>query len=196
MNRKPLTFGSLAAVVALSGALPASAADLREPDRYEVLTSRSDIKAGGAHMQVRAPLERVRRIVTDFDSYGAYISRFEKVKVLGRHGEVTDVYLQVPILKGAARIWVVVRFEAPKQNAPGDPVVVVGRMLKGNMKRFDARLSLSRIDDQRTNLDLEILIVPDWVVPVPSSLVTSEAKNAASEAVQGLGAASERTPAP
>jgi carbon monoxide dehydrogenase subunit G len=196
MNRKHLIVGSFAALIAFSGVPAASAAEAREPNRYEILTPRSEIKAGGAQLQVRAPIARVRRIVTDFDSYGTYITRFEKVKVLGRHGDATDVYLQVPILKGAARIWVVLRFEPARQNAAGDAVVVVGKMLKGNMKRFDARLSLSKIDEQLTKLDVELLIAPDWVVPVPNSLVTDEAKNAAAEAVQGLAAASERSRAP
>ncbi len=60
------------------------------------------------------------------------------------------------------------------------------------MKRLDARWRISKIDDQNTKLDLELLIVPDWLMPLPHSLVTGEAAYAASRAVLGLRNASER----
>jgi hypothetical protein len=189
MNRK---LSTVACVVFLSlGFMSAStAAASEDPERYSVLTPRSEIKAGAARAQVHAPLEVVRRTVTNFDSYGEYIHRFEKAKVVGRHGDATDIYLQVPIMKGTAKVWAVMRFE-PKPSG-GDEVVVVGRMLKGNVKRLDAQWRLSKIDEQNTKLDLQLLIIPDFIVPIPSSLVTSEASSAAQKAVKGLRNASEQ----
>ena len=192
MSRKLRISTSLVLLGLFSGAAQASAADASDPRRYEVMTPRSDIKAGAAHAEVHAPLQVVRDAVTNYEAYGDYIHRFEKAKVVGRHGEAADVYLQVPILKGASKVWAVLHFDAAKPSANGDDVVVVGRMLQGNVKRLDARWHLSKIDDQNTNLDLELLIVPDWIVPVPNSLVTREASNAASKAVKGLRSASEQ----
>jgi ribosome-associated toxin RatA of RatAB toxin-antitoxin module len=193
MNRKSLFVGVFIAL-GLTGALPASAADRPDPERYEALTPTSDIKAGGSRETIHASLQVVSKVVTDFESYGAYIKKFEKAKVIGRHGDKTDVYLQVPIMKGAAKVWAVIRFEPPKPTGTGDDLVVTGKMLTGNVKRLDARYKISKIDDQNTRLDLQLLIVPDWVVPVPHSLVTSEAAYAASRAVLGLRNASEHAP--
>ncbi|HVW28492.1 MAG TPA: hypothetical protein VHC69_24175 [Polyangiaceae bacterium] len=174
------------------GEAPVSAADRPDPVRYERLTPLSDIKAGGSRDAVHAPIEVVRHIVTDFDGYSSYIKRFDKAKIIGRHGDKTDVYLQVPIMKGAAKVWAVVRFDPPRPTGNGDDVVVVGKLLKGNVKRLDAKYQISKIDDQNTKLDLELLIVPDFIVPIPNRLVAGEASYAASRAVLGIRNASEQ----
>jgi len=187
MNRKLLSVASL--FLALSAPMLA-AADQSDAQRYEVQTPFSDIKAGAARVQVRASLDRVHQVVSDFGSYAAHISRFEKAKVVGRHGESTDVYLQVPILKGAAKVWAVVRFDAAKKSGDGDEVIV-GHMLQGNVKRLDARWHLAKVDDATTKLDLELLIVPDFIIPVPGSMITGEVAYAAEKAVKGIRSKSE-----
>jgi ribosome-associated toxin RatA of RatAB toxin-antitoxin module len=188
MNRTLLPVASL--FLALSAPLLA-AADQGEAQRYEVQTPFSKIKAGAARVQVRAPLDKVHQVVSDFGAYSAHISRFEKAKVVGRHGDSTDVYLQVPILKGAAKVWAVVRFEPAKKSGDGDEVIV-GHMLQGNVKRLDARWHLAKVDDATTKLDLELLIVPDLLIPVPGSLITGEVAYAAEKAVRGIRSRSEQ----
>jgi hypothetical protein len=191
MNRKSF-FAGVFVALAFAVPAPASAADRPDPERYENQTPVSEVKAGGSRDTVHAPIEVVRHIVTDFDGYSAYIKRFEKAKVIGRHGDKTDVYLQVPIMKGAAKVWAVIRFDPPKPNPTGDDFVVTGKLIQGNVKRLDARYHISKIDAQNTRLDLQLLIVPDWVIPVPNRLATSEAAYAASRAVLGLRNASEQ----
>jgi hypothetical protein len=158
--------------------------------RYEKVTPASGIKAGGARVQVHAPIEVVERVIMDYGSWSQHIRKFEKAKVVGRRGDRTHVYLQVPILKGATRIWVVAEFDPIQRTDAGD--VLVARMLKGNVKRLDARWKLSKVDDQNTKVELELLLVPDWPLPVPNSLVTEEATNAAEQAIDGHRKAAER----
>lgn len=153
----------------------------RDAERYEKDAPNSSIKAGGARISVRAPVERVVDVVTDYRHYGEFIKRFDKVKVVGRDGDKTDVYLQVPILKGAAKIWGVVRFEPPR--GPAGDRVVKGRMLKGNVERLEATWRVRKIDDKNTQLHLELLIVPK--LPIPDSLVTDEAAYASDVSVTG-----------
>jgi ribosome-associated toxin RatA of RatAB toxin-antitoxin module len=178
-------FGALALCLASEPARAESAIQ-----RYEAATPVSSIKAGGARVQVHAPIEVVERVIQDYGSWSRHIGKFEKAKVVGRRGDRTHVYLQVPILKGATRIWVVAEFEPIKRTDNGD--VLVARMLKGNVKRLDARWRLSKIDDQNTKVELELLLEPDWPLPVPNSLVTEEAMNAAEQAVDGHRKAAER----
>lgn len=179
------------ALLILLGALaqgqPAGAESVIQ--RYETLTPVSSTKAGGARVQVHAPIDVVERVIMDFGSWGRHIQKFEKAKVVGRHGDRTQVYLQVPILKGASRIWVVAEFEPIKRTDNGD--VLVAKMLKGNVKRLDAKWRLSKIDDQNTKVELEVLLEPDWPLPIPKSLVTEEAMNAAEQAVDGHRRAAE-----
>jgi ribosome-associated toxin RatA of RatAB toxin-antitoxin module len=189
MKRNALIVGSLLLALG-STALPASAGEHREAERYQVHTTLSDIPAGAAKTEVHAPIDVVRQVVTDYGSYAVAIKRFEKAKVIGRHGDVTDVYLEVPIMKGAAKVWGVVRFQPAKQDGNGE--VIVGKLLKGNVKRLDAWWRLSKIDDGKTALNLELLIVPDFPIPLPDSIVVDEAAFAAEKAVAGMRRRSEQ----
>lgn len=154
---------------------------LRDAERYEVKTEHSSTKAGAARVHVAAPTASVKKVVTDFKNYSKFISKFDKAKVVGRDGDKTDVYLQVPILKGAAKIWAVVRFE-PIKSINGDEVLE-GHMVKGNVKRMDAKWVIKKIDEDNSQLNLELLILPK--LPVPGSMVTGEVAYAADEAVMG-----------
>jgi ribosome-associated toxin RatA of RatAB toxin-antitoxin module len=165
-------------------AAPAPGPDLdkwRKVDRFEVRTPWSDTNAGAARVNVDAPEDLVRSVVLDYKNYANFISRFEKARIVGRSGDKTDVYLQVPILKGAAKVWAIVRFEPVKQVGGGE--VVEGHMVKGNVKRLDATWRLKKLDDTTTQVVLELLIVPD--MPVPDSLVVPEVRFAAAKAVEG-----------
>jgi len=161
---------------------------LRDAERYEVGTEHSSTKAGAARVHVAAPLATVKKTVTDFKNYSKFISKFDKAKVVGRDGDKTDVYLQVPILKGAAKIWAVVRFE-PMKTVNGEEVLE-GHMIKGNVKRMDATWRIKKIDDDNSQLNLELLILTK--LPVPGSIVTGEVKYAADEAVTGSRDRAER----
>jgi len=165
-------------------AAPAAGPELqkwREVSRFNVKTPYAAINAGAARVNVDAPQEVVRSVVQDYKNYASFMSRFEKSQIVGRSGDKTDVYLQVPILKGAAKVWAVVRFEPIKQVDGGE--IVVGHMIKGNVKRLDATWRLKKLDDATTQVALELLIVPD--MPVPDSLVVPEVRFAAAKAVEG-----------
>jgi len=165
-------------------AAPAPGPDLekwRHIDRFDVKTRWSEMPAGAARGNVSASADLVRSVVLDYKNYASFISRFEKSRVVGKSGDKTDVYLQVPILKGAAKVWAIVRFEPPKQIDGID--VVEGHMVKGNVKRLDATWRLKKLDDDSTQVVLELLIVPD--MPVPDSLVVPEVRYAAAKAVEG-----------
>lgn len=178
----------IALAVLAAGPAEAKSQDPKAPVRYSVRTPNSGIEAGAARTRVQASTDELLQLVTDFDNYTKHISRFEKVKVVGRSGNSVDVYMQVPILKGAAKIWAVVRF-APARESGGERIVE-GHMIRGNVDRLDAKWRISRVDDQSSELRLEMLIVPK--LPVPGSLVTGEVAYAADKAVAGLRSAAEK----
>lgn len=176
----------LVAGAALSSSL--AAADGRDIQGYEVRVPDAALHAGGARARVESSPRTVRAVVTDYRHYSQIITRFHKAKVIGRVGHKTDVYLEVPILHGAAKIWAVVRFEPPKAEGAGE--VVRGRMVRGNVKRLDAVWRVRKLDETSAELALELLIIPD--VPAPRALIVSEVRRAAARAVSGVRTEAER----
>jgi ribosome-associated toxin RatA of RatAB toxin-antitoxin module len=179
---------SLCAAFALLASLGTSPSDAwagpsgTKAQRYSVRTSVSSIEAGAAKIDVAADAQRVTEIIQDFGNYPKLSDKFEKARVIARNGGETDVYMQVPILKGAAKIWAVMRF-TPVQTANGEQILT-GHMLKGNVRRLDAKWKVRSSGAQQTHVELELLIVPK--LPVPGSLVTSETAYAADKAVTGV----------
>ncbi len=149
-------------------------------ERYNVAVSGASIHAGGAQTFVSAPVAVVRQIVTDFAKYQDFMPRFERSRIVGRTKDYTDVYLQVPILHGAATVWAVTRFKRLAPEADGTEVIE-GTMQQGNVRDFRATWRLTPVDDQHTLLKAEILIVPK--LPLPGSVVTPELEFASDKAV-------------
>jgi ribosome-associated toxin RatA of RatAB toxin-antitoxin module len=179
----PSAFRTALAVLPLLLLAPTSAhtAPLagREVQRFDVRSPGSDIGAGGARVRVSAPTNTLRAVVTDYARYSSILGRFKKSNIVGRSARHTDVYLEVPIMRGVTKIWAVVRFEAPQMR--GDEELIVGRMISGNVDRLDVRWRIRKIDATTSQLDCELLIDPD--VPAPDSLVLREVRGAAARAV-------------
>jgi ribosome-associated toxin RatA of RatAB toxin-antitoxin module len=186
-SSKSLAFVAVAAALAGLPA-PLHAADGREIHGYEVRVPNVALSAGAARARVASAHETIRGVVTDYAHYSQIITRFEKARIVGKVGQQTDVYLEVPILHGATKVWAVVRFDPPKTE--GSDVVIRGRMVKGNVKRLDSTWRVRKIDETSSDLTLELLIVPD--LPAPSSLIVSEVRRAAARAVSGARAEAER----
>lgn len=172
----------LALLFSLSTLTLSSWAAQAKAQRYSVKTAQSSIEAGGARIEVAADTQSVTAIVQDYDNYSKLSDRFDKSRIVGRSGADTDVYLQVPILKGAAKIWAVVRFAPPKVS--NGEQVIMGHMIKGNVERLDAKWIVKATGDHRSEVHLELLIVPK--LPVPGSVVTGETAFAADKAVTGV----------
>ena len=180
---------SLVALLALASG-NALASSPSEVTRFDCKLPQSDRPAGGARAVVYASPELVKSVVLDFANYARYFDpdkgsnpkRRWASKVVGKSGDKTDVYLEVPILKGAAKIWAIIRFEPPTK--VGDTEVVVGHMIKGNVEKLHAKWKMRRTPDNSTELQLEFLVVPK--LPVPDSLLANEARSAAAKAVTGM----------
>ena len=155
---------------------------------YSVKTPYSSTKAGAARVHVAAPLRVAKRVATDYGRYSQMISKFEQAKIVGKHGKQLDVYLRVPILNGAAKIWAVMRFDPPRKVSP-DEYVISGKMLKGNVRQFNLTCRLKEIDSRNTQLNLEMLIVPK--LPLPGWAVTTEVAKTARYTVKKLRDAAE-----
>lgn len=185
-THRVLPFVALLAL-ASGNALASSPSDVT---RYDCKLPESNRPAGGARTVVYASPELVKSVVLDFGNYAHYFDpdkgknpqRKWASRVVGKSGDKTDLYLEVPILKGAAKIWAIIRFDAPQK--VGDSEIVVGHMLKGNVDKLSAKWKMRRTPDGDTELQLEFLVVPK--LPVPDSLLSNEARSAAFKAVTGM----------
>jgi hypothetical protein len=159
-----------------------------EITRFDCKLKESSRPAGGAKTVVLASPEVVKSVVLDFKNYASYFNPDSKDRdawksnVVGRSGDKTDLYLQVPILKGAAKIWAIIRFDPPVKE--GNDQVVHGRMIKGNVEQLSAKWTLKPAPDNKTELQLEFLVVPK--IYVPDGILAGEARSAAAKAVSGM----------
>lgn len=152
----------------------------RAAERYSVAFPGQSIRAGGAKIAVDAPLSEVRKVIVDFSRYAEFMPRFERSRIVKKSKEGVDVYLQVPILRGAATVWAVTRFEPPIVEGGGQRIQ--GKMTdQGNVRDMQAIWHLQPIDQNRTLLKLELLIIPK--LPLPASVITPELEYAAEQAV-------------
>ena len=152
----------------------------KKAERYQTAVAGHTIKAGGARIIVNAPLATVRSVVQDYGNYESFMPRFKRSRIVDQNDTATQVYLQVPILHGAANVWSVVQFGQPVKRADGTEIIR-GRMVESNVRDFRATWYLVPIDDNTTLLSAEILIVP--TLPVPGSVVTGELEYASDMAV-------------
>jgi ribosome-associated toxin RatA of RatAB toxin-antitoxin module len=153
-------------------------------ERYTKATTspKNSIDTGGAAIYIHAPIDVVRRIVTDYRNYEKTIKSFKTSKLLSRNKGVSEVYLEVPILHGAATVSVVALMGAPV--IAGNEERITARMLRGNVDDFRAVWRLRAVDAENTILKLELLVDPS--LPAPASLITPELCTASENAVTGV----------
>jgi hypothetical protein len=142
---------------------------------------------GHAETLIHAPVDAVRRHVTDFGHYRDFLpARFQVSRVVG-HGpdRSTDVYIQISVMNGVLALWNVSRFEAPRETAPGVEVVS-GHMIpgRGNVQDMDAVWTIRALDDQWTVLKFDLLLKPG--IPAPQWVLDEELRDSAMFAVDSI----------
>jgi ribosome-associated toxin RatA of RatAB toxin-antitoxin module len=144
-------------------------------------------ETGRAEIFINAPVSAVRGAVTDYNNYAKIVPKFQKAKVLKRSGASADVYLMIPIMKGAAIVWTVQHFDPP---APyGKFETVFGKSIQGNVDALNTRWSYRAVDAQHSILIAEVYVEPK--LPVPAASIVKEAQRAAAEAVVSVRAHAE-----
>jgi hypothetical protein len=149
-----------------------------------------DDRWGHAQVLVRAPLDSVRAQVTDYGHMKDLApQKFKTSRIVDKHGALTDVYLQIPVLHGLVTLWQVVRFAPPEQVAPGLEVVQ-GALVKGNVKQLRIVITMRAVDPSRTVLTCDLLMTPEFIAP--QAAVDEELRDAAQNAVDGVKDKAER----
>lgn len=139
---------------------------------------------GHAEGLISATPETVRTKLVDFMHYKDLAGpKFKSVKVVDKQGQNTDVYFQLPIMKGMITIWYVTRFPPLRGAAVGD--VVEGNYVKGNIKGMHIAFTVRPgIDDKSSVLVCDLVLQPN--VPAPQSALDEELRDACGDAIHSL----------
>ena len=132
------------------------------------------IDTGGAEVLVEAPIAIVRRIATDYRRYKDFMPAVDQSRIIRRNGQVTDVYLHVPIFKRTASIWAVVQF-APVLSKGSE--TYEGRLIDGNVDDLRILYRLVPLGPTTTGVQTELLVEPK--LPMPTAFLTEELAKAA-----------------
>jgi hypothetical protein len=155
----------------------------RDPVRYSLAVPGVSIKAGAAMVAIDAPMATVKQIVTDYAHYQDILHDFQRSRIVGKTPAGTDVYLQAPILHGAATLWAVVRFAPPVREGTGERIE--GRKTgQANLDDLRATWRFYPIDAEHTVLKLEFLMVPN--LPLPGAMVTPQLEESSEDAVRAV----------
>ena len=139
---------------------------------------------GHAEGLIDAPIDAVRAKLLDFGRYKDLAGpKFKSVKVVDKQGQSTDVYFQLPIMKGLVTIWYVTRF--PPLRAAGGGDVVEGTFVKGNIKSMHIAFTVRPGTEEKNSvLVCDLILRPN--VPAPQSALDEELRDACGDAINSL----------
>src|SRR5690606_29906594 len=112
---------------------------------------------GHAEGIIGAPVERVKAKLQDYSNYKELAGpKFRTVRVVDKQGASTDVYFQLPIMKGIIMINYVTRFSPIR----GD--VIEGTFVKGNIKDMHIAWTVRPgPDDKSAVMTCDLLLLPN-----------------------------------
>jgi hypothetical protein len=149
---------------------------------------------GRAEVLVAAPIEAVRHEVTSYKGYAELApDKFNRSKIIAKENGETDVYMQVPVLGGLVVLWQVMRF-SPVQGIGTGIEHHEGRYVRGNLKNASVLYTLTKVDDKRTILRMDLLVLPNMAVP--QAVIDEELRDAAAVAAEGMRDRAERKSRP
>lgn len=149
---------------------------------------------GRAEGLIAAPYDVVKARLLDFPRYKELAGpKFKKVSVVDKSSSGTDLYFQLPIMKGVVTIWYVTRFGAARPGM-GGAEIIEGKFVKGNIKDMQIVFTLRPGPEQKTILvcDLDLAIN----LPAPQDLLDEELRDACGDAVNAVRARTTQPAAP
>lgn len=140
------------------------------------------VERGRATILIDAPADQVYAVLQNYGAYKEFLPNFEASRVLSQRGASALVFVQVKIMKGAARIWAELKLKPRKSDGPTR--VIEAKMMRGNVDHMEALWQVTPVDDRRTLVTFEIIVDPD--LPLPASLVSDENRKTARKTLRAL----------
>ncbi|MDB4938750.1 MAG: hypothetical protein JWP87_5722 [Labilithrix sp.] len=139
---------------------------------------------GHAEALVEATADQVAKTATEFGKYRELHRKFKTARVVGKEGNLTDVYMRYPVQIGPMTIelYEVMRFQPDRTN--GGTHTIEAHGIKGDMKRGHTIITVKPVDAKHSLLTIDVLLVP--TLPAPQSYVDEELRDGAEDFVNGI----------
>lgn len=141
---------------------------------------------GHAETLVNASFAKVRAQAIDYAHFKDLVpDKFRNAHVIAKTKATTDLYIQVPVLRGLIQLSTVLRFGAPRVISPGLEVIE-GVFVSGNQNVKTANLifTIHEIDPDHSVLKCDLLILP--TMAAPQGAVDEELRDAAMQAIDAM----------
>jgi hypothetical protein len=139
---------------------------------------------GHAEGLVAAPYDVVKARLVDYPHYKELAGpKFKRVSVVDKTANGTDLYFQLPIMKGLVTIWYVTRFGAARPGM-GGAEVIEGKFVKGNIKDMQIAFTIRPTSDQKTILVCDLNLAIN--LPAPQAALDEELRDACGDAVNAV----------
>jgi len=151
---------------------------------------------GHAEGLIAAPYDVVRARLLDFPHYKELAGpKFKKVSVVDKSASGTDLYFQLPIMKGLVTIWYVTRFGAARPGM-GGAEIIEGKFVKGNIKDMQIAFTIRPAPgpEQKTILVCDLNLAIN--LPAPQAALDEELRDACGDAVNAVRARTTQSAAP
>jgi hypothetical protein len=149
---------------------------------------------GHAEGLIAAPYDAVKARLLDFPHYKELAGpKFKKVSVVDKSDAGTDLYFQLPIMKGIVTIWYVTRFGTARPGM-GGAEVIEGKFVKGNIKDMQIVFTIRPAPEQKTVLVCDLNLAIN--IPAPQSALDEELRDACGDAVNAIRARVTQPPPP
>lgn len=140
---------------------------------------------GHAEGLVPAPLDAVKARLVDYAHFKDLAGpKFKKVNVVDKQGTSTDLYFQLPIMKGLVTIWYKTRFTPPR-SVPDVGEVLEGTFVEGNIKGMHSVFTLRKGPDEKSTVMMCDLLL-SLKIPAPQANVDEELRDACGDAINAV----------
>jgi ribosome-associated toxin RatA of RatAB toxin-antitoxin module len=144
----------------------------------------SRIRRSRAVALVRAPAPDVTNVVLDYAGYHRFMPHFVASRVLSKRGSQARVYIEVSALSGLARLWV--EMQVGMVSPTEATRVITARMVKGNLKGFEAEWQVTSVDARTSLVAFELCADPDFAIPFGNGIVSDYNEKEAVSSVVAL----------
>lgn len=130
----------------------------------------SELVEAKAKVTVRAPLEKARATVLKFEDYPQFMPEYSDAKRAGKLPSGNEkVYMEITTLGGVAKMFA--NIEVLPAKTDGAAETHEAKFLDGNVRQFKAIWTLVKLDEQRTELTLQVFLHP--ALPLPDFVVNT-----------------------
>lgn len=170
-----------------SDASPAPApAPAPEPETVEpvgVPIPDSDLVEAKATVTVRGPVDKARATILKFEDYPQFMPEYSDAKRAGAlpNGD-EKVYMEITTLGGIAKMFA--NIEVLPARTEGASEVHEAKFLDGNVRQFKAIWTLTKLDEQRTEVTLQVFLHP--AIPLPDFVVNKANLDGAKKGVLAM----------